>query len=151
MADDGTLTEKSTEKVRSEIRSGHWNDKPLPSERTLSERYRISRVPVRRGFKRLCAENLVASRPGRGYFAVPGSGGRQRRKGARAVLFVRSDAIGLATLDAMHAGAVNGAIAEAQRLNSAFYVTSQSPAGFRQTLTERGSVAPPRAGQEGGQ
>jgi len=137
MAQNGTLTEKFAERIRKEVRSGRWNGKPLLSERALSERYGISRVTVRRGLKRLCAEQLVESRPGRGYFVVPGSAGPRRPKGTRAVLFVHADPAGGATLDAMHAGIVNGAIAEAQRLGLEFYVTSQNPAGFRQTLAER--------------
>ncbi len=137
MPEARTLTEQFTERLREELRAGRWKDQSLPSERTLSERFKISRVTVRRGLKQLCAERLVRSHPGRGYFALQGGGEPRPAAAGKAVLFVHCDLTGRPTLDALHTGIVNGALREAEKLGVELYATSQSAAELARALVER--------------
>ena len=128
------LTEKFAARLRSEILSGLWDGKALPSERDMSEKFGISRVTVRRGLKRLCAEGIVEVRPGRGYFALRTSAGGRSEEEARAIFFVRWSDDGEGGMDALHIGIANGAMAEARRLGLEFYVTLQDTFGLSRNI-----------------
>jgi LacI family transcriptional regulator len=137
VAQTETLTEKFATRLRKEIQAGRWVDRPLPSERELSGKYQVSRVTIRRSLKQLCGENLVEARPGKGYFVVPGATATAATDGGRVVLFLHCHENGEHRLDALHAGIMNGAMAEAHRQSLELYATSQSAASFRRTLAER--------------
>ena len=132
-----TLTEDFASRFRQEIRSGRWKpDHRLPSERELAEKFGISRVTVRRSLKRLCAEDLIESRPARGYFVIARPPARGKTGAAHSVLFFHRHGPG-PSLDALHTGIINGALDEAHATDLELYLTSQSPAAFRKTIGER--------------
>ncbi|MCX7804069.1 MAG: GntR family transcriptional regulator [Planctomycetota bacterium] len=131
-----SLTDRFAARIRSEILSGRWDGKALPSERELGRRAGISRVTVRRGLKKLCAEGLIEARPGRGYF-VKAKAMVARSEDARAVLFVRWSEHGEGRLDALHLGIARGAMEEARRIGLDLYITVQDAAGLLRDLDAR--------------
>jgi GntR family transcriptional regulator len=68
------LYEQVADALREEIRAGHYPlGGKLPSERELSERFKVSKVTARQAIVQLRAEGLVTSRVGYGVFvAAPG-------------------------------------------------------------------------------
>ena len=59
-------------KLAGAIHSGMWQpDEALPSERTLSEQLRISRVTARKAIDVLCERGLLTRRQGSGTFITP--------------------------------------------------------------------------------
>jgi LacI family transcriptional regulator len=133
-----TLTDKFASRLREEIAAGRFSvEKPLPSERVLAEKYRISRVTVRRSLRLLCGERLIEARPARGYFVVPGAPERRRRDEARAVLFVQRGTTEGPMLDSMHTRIVNGALAEAHGLGLEVYILCQDLPDFVGALRQQ--------------
>ena len=63
--------ERIVEALETEIREGGLREgEKLPSERELADRFRVSRMTVRRALQTLMGEGLVASYPARGYFVT---------------------------------------------------------------------------------
>jgi DNA-binding LacI/PurR family transcriptional regulator len=138
MGTSTTLTDKFAAKLRREIRAGRYNSEaPLPSERGLAGDYDISRVTARRSLRQLCQEGLIAARPARGYFVIPGAAEALAADQARAILFVQRGVDGSPSLDTMHTRIVNGALAEAQNLGLEVYIICQQLPDFRAVLRNR--------------
>ncbi len=131
------LAEKIASKLRQEILAGKWSGRSLPSERELSESLQVARLTVRRGLKRLCAEQLIEARPGRGYVLVSEASAADRTSEGREVLFFFLDRTGKKAPDQIDAEILSGASAEARRQGLELYSTSQEPAVFRRIVRER--------------
>lgn len=70
---DGELgrAERVVEILETEIREGSLRDgEKLPSERELVDRFKVSRMTIRRALQTLVGEGLLASYPVRGYFVT---------------------------------------------------------------------------------
>ena len=133
-----TLTNRFADRLRKDLYAGRWSsNRPLPSERVLAERYKISRVTVRRSLKLLCRERLIEVRPARGYFVLPGASGAGETSAGRAVLFVQRGVRDRPTLDSLHTSIVNGALAEAHAEGLEVYILCQHLPDFRRTLREQ--------------
>ncbi len=137
MGRSASLSEKIAAKLRAEVIAGKWVDTALPSERELAGKYGVARLTARKSLQKLCAEQLLESRPGRGYFMVPGVTALQPSPGGRTVLFFFIDRTGNKVLDPLDTAIVNGASAEARRRGVDIYSTCQEPAVFRRIIRER--------------
>jgi LacI family transcriptional regulator len=93
----------------------------------------VARVTARKGLQNLCAEHLLESRPGRGYFVAPGAVQRPREEG-RSVFFFFVDSTGRMLLDPLDTAIFNGALSEARRQHLEIYSTCQDPASFRRII-----------------
>ena len=134
MARSSPLSDKITTKLRTEIIAGKWLGVPLPSEREISQEHGVSRVTARRSLQNLCAEHLLESQPGRGYFVAPGAMDLKRRPEGRAVFFFFVDSSGKMLLDPLDTAIFNGALSEARRQKLEIYSTCQDAAAFRRII-----------------
>jgi len=132
-----TISDDLASKLREQIVAGKWDEGKLPSERELSRDYQVARLTARRALKRLCAEQLIAARPGRGYELVCGAGGNDRGAAGREVLFFFLDRTGARVPDPIDAGILSGASAEARRGGLELYSTSQEPEAFKRIVSQR--------------
>ncbi|MHC4915142.1 MAG: GntR family transcriptional regulator [Planctomycetota bacterium] len=131
------LAESVAAKLREEILEGSWSDRPLPSERELSAKLGVARLTARRALKRLCAEQLIEARPGKGYVIVPGTAGGEAPPQGREVIYFFLDRVGTMAPDSMDAEILSGASAEARRQKLELYSTCQEPEVFKRIVRER--------------
>jgi DNA-binding LacI/PurR family transcriptional regulator len=131
------LAESVAAKLREEILEGSWSDRPLPSERALSGKLGVARLTARRALKRLCAEQLIEARPGKGYVIVAGAAGGEPAPVGREVIYFFLDRVGTMAPDSMDAEILRGASAEARRQKLELFSTCQEPAVFKRIVQQR--------------
>jgi LacI family transcriptional regulator, repressor for deo operon, udp, cdd, tsx, nupC, and nupG len=132
-----TLAKDVAGRLRKEILDGRWNDRPLPSERALSAKLGVARLTARRALKRLCAEQLIEARPGRGYVLVSGVGADEAPPNGREIIFFFLDRSGKMMPSAIDAEILSGASVEARQKELVLYSTCQEPEAFRRIVRER--------------
>jgi DNA-binding LacI/PurR family transcriptional regulator len=113
---ESTLTDRLTDKIRSEIRIGRFKaGTAIPSESELCRQHQVSRVTVRRGLNLLKTEGLLESRPGVGHFVSAQGGIARFRNAARTeVLYVHNLGKSNYGLDRICAEIFAGAVEEAR-------------------------------------
>ncbi|MCX7590010.1 MAG: GntR family transcriptional regulator, partial [Kiritimatiellae bacterium] len=116
------------QKLRQDIMAGKWSvERPLPSERTISKQFNVSRITARRCLQMLLREGLIVARPGRGYFPIHHIATSPSAHLRRAIIYHYATDAGRPTLDPKHASIINGANTECLRLGLNLYAVSRSP------------------------